>query len=133
MNSKKTIIVLIHAFIVWVLCAAVMGIGRAVTTQQNAFIIHAIAAPLVSALVSLNYFRKFNFTSPLQTALIFVLVPAILDLLIVSLLILRSLDMFTSPASLFGTWIPLTLIFLASFLTGLAVTHRRLEKRPATN
>jgi hypothetical protein len=132
MKTKRTIIVLVHAFIVWVLCAAVMGIGRAVTTEQNAFIIHAVAAPLASALISLNYFKRFNYTSPLQTALIFVLVPAALDLLIVSLLVLRSLDMFTSPGSLLGTWIPLTLIFFASYLTGLVVTGRVLENRPTT-
>jgi hypothetical protein len=132
MKTKKTIIVLVHAFILWVLCAAVMGIGRAVTTEQNAFIIHAVAAPLVSALISLNYFKRFNYTSPLQTALIFVLVPAALDLLIVSLLVLRSLDMFTSPGSLLGTWIPLTLIFFASYLTGLSVTGKVLEKEPRT-
>jgi hypothetical protein len=131
MNTKKTIIVLVHAFILWVLCAAVMGIGRAVTTEQNAFIIHVVAAPLVSALISLNYFKRFNYTSPLQTALIFVLVPAALDLLIVSLLVLRSLDMFTSPGSLLGTWIPLTLIFLASYLTGLAVHKQAADKRAA--
>ncbi|HVM70853.1 MAG TPA: hypothetical protein VMT91_03780 [Anaerolineales bacterium] len=122
MNTKKAIIVLVHAFIVWVFCAAVMGIGRAITTEQNAFIIHAVAAPIVATLVSMNYFKKFHYTSPLFTGIIFVLVPAAMDLLIMALLILRSMDMFISQGSLFGTWIPLTLIFLATYLTGMAIT-----------
>ena len=131
MNTKKTITVLVHAFIVWVLCSAVMGIGRAVTTEQITFIIHAIAAPIVGTLVSLNYFRKFNYTGPLPTAFIFVLVPAGLDLLIVALLILRNMDMFLSPGSVFGTWIPLALIFLSTWLTGLVITTR--APRPASS
>jgi len=36
-----------------------------------------------------------------------------------------------SPGNLLGTWIPLTLIFLASFLTSLAVTKRASAKRTA--
>ena len=38
------------------------------------------------------------------------------DFLVVALLILHSLDMF---ASLLGTWIPFTLIFTSTYLTGL--------------
>jgi hypothetical protein len=124
MDTKKTFPVLAHAFVVWVLCAAAMGIGRAITTEQNAFIIHATAAPIIAALVAWNYFKRSHTTSPLVTAIIFVVVPAALDLLIVALLILRSMDMFLSPGSVIGTWIPLTLIFLSTYLTGLAITKR---------
>ena len=131
MNTKKTLTVLVHAFVVWVLCAAVMGIGRATTTEQNANLIHLVAAPIVAALVALNYFKRFHYTSLLITAIIFVVVPAGLDLLIVALLILRNMDMFLSPGSLIGTWIPLTLIFLSTFLTGLFVTSRSSAKGAA--
>jgi hydrogenase-4 membrane subunit HyfE len=124
MDAKKIITVLVHAFVVWVLCAAAMGIGRATTTEQNAFIIHAIAAPLIAALVSMTYFKRFYYTSPLLTAVIFVLVPAALDFVIVALIILRSMDMFASQGSLLGTWLPLSLIFLSTYLTGLAITKR---------
>jgi hypothetical protein len=51
-------------------------------------------------LVSLLYFKKFNYTTPLQTALIFVGFVIIVDFLVVALLINRSLAMF---ASLLGT------------------------------
>ena len=129
MHTKKTITILFHAFIVWALCAAVMGIGWAITTEQNAFIIYATAAPIIATLVSLNYFKKYHYTSPLQPGLIFVVVPAALDFLIVALLILRNMDMFTSPGSLLGTWIPLTLIFASTCLTGLVVNRGLLGQR----
>jgi hypothetical protein len=124
MITKKMITVLAHAFIVWALCAATIGIGTATTSAENTFIIHAIAAPIISTLVSLNYFKKFNYTSPIQTAVIFVFIPLALDFLIVSLLVLHSLEMFISPGSVLGTWIPLALIFISAYLTGLFVTKR---------
>jgi hypothetical protein len=131
MNVKKSFIIFAHGFVIWVLCMAVMFLGRAITSEQNAFIIHATAAPIISALVALNYFKRFHYTSPLVTAIIFVAVPAVLDFLIVSLLILHSMDMFLSPGSILGTWIPLALIFLAALLTGLIVTKQVSGKRVA--
>lgn len=62
MNLRKSIIILINAFVGWVLCAATMGIGLAITSLQNALIIHAVGAPIYFALVSLFYFKKFNYT-----------------------------------------------------------------------
>ena len=65
MNVQKIIITLVHAFIGWMLCAATMGIGMAVTSLNNALIIHAIAAPIFFAGITWAYFRKFNFTTPI--------------------------------------------------------------------
>jgi hypothetical protein len=45
-TPKKTIIILIHAFIVWALCGATIGIGRFITTMEVTLIIHAIGAPV---------------------------------------------------------------------------------------
>src|SRR4030043_1082372 len=106
MNLKKLITILVHAFIGWVLCAATMGIGMATTSLDNTLIIHAIGAPIFFAAVSLIYFSKFNYTTPLQTALIFVGFVIVVDFFVVALLINRSLGMF---ASLLGTWIPFAL------------------------
>jgi hypothetical protein len=116
MNSRKLLIILAHAFIGWALCAATMGIGMAITSLQNTLIAHAIGAPIFFSIVSLVYFRKFNFTTPLQTASIFVAFVIAVDFLVVALLINRSLDMF---AGLLGTWIPFALIFASTYLTGL--------------
>ena len=124
MSAKRTAIVLAHAFIGWVLCAATMGIGMAVTTLQAALIIHAIGAPIFFTVVSYVYFTRFNYTRPLQTALIFVGFVIVVDFLVVALLINKSMGMF---GSLLGTWIPFALIFASSLATGLGVTS--LKKR----
>jgi hypothetical protein len=122
MNIRKIIIILIHALVGWVLCAATMGIGMSVTSIENTLILHAVGAPIFFALVSLLYFSKFNFTSPFQTALIFLVFVMVIDFFLVALVINQSLDMFTS---LLGTWIPFALIFTSTWLTGWAVTRRK--------
>jgi hypothetical protein len=116
MNMQKALILLAHAFVGWALCAATMGIGMAITSLQNALVAHAIAAPLFFAAVSLVYFRKFSFTAPLQTAVIFLTLVIAMDFFVVALLINRNFEMF---ASLLGTWILFALIFLSTYLTGL--------------
>ncbi len=127
MNSMKLVTIFVHAFIGWALCAATMGIGIATMPLQNALTIHAIAAPIFFALVSLIYFKKFHYTTPLQTALIFVGFVITLDFFVVALLINRSLEMF---ASLLGTWIPFALIFSSTYVTGVFL--ERTPKRKAT-
>ncbi len=116
MSRRKVGIILAHAVVGWALCAATMGIGMATTTINDALIIHAIGAPIFFVIVSMIYFEKFNYTTPLQTALIFVGFVMVVDFLVVALLINRSLDMF---ASLLGTWIPFVLIFTSTYLTGV--------------
>ena len=116
MNLKKLITILVHSLIGWVLCAATMGIGMATTSLENTLIIHAIGAPVFFVIVSLIYFSKFNYTTPLQTALIFVGFVIIVDFFVVALLINKSLQMFTS---LLGTWIPFALIFTSTYVTGV--------------
>ena len=57
---------------------------------------------------------------PLQTALLFVGIVIALDFFVVALLLLRSLEMFTS---ILGTWIPFALIFASTYMTGLYITR----------
>jgi hypothetical protein len=115
MNIMKLVSIFVHAFVGWALCAATMGIGMATMSLQNALIIHAIGAPIFFTLVSLIYFKKFNYTTPLQTALIFVGFVIAADFFVVALLMNRSLEMF---ASLLGTWIPFAFIFTSTSVTG---------------
>jgi hypothetical protein len=122
MTTSEFSITIVHAFVGWALCAATMGIGMAVTSLDNALIIHAIAAPFFFALVSLVYFRNFNYTAPLKTAVIFIFYVIIMDLFVIALLINHSLVMF---ASLLGTWVPFALIFLSTWLTGSLVSKNR--------
>jgi hypothetical protein len=126
MNIKKITIILAHALIGWALCGATMGIGLATMPLEDALIVHALAAPVFFTGISLVYFQKFNYTTPFQTALIFVGFVIAMDFLVVALLINRSLDMF---ASLLGTWIPFALIFVATYLRGVMV--RRSAERKA--
>jgi hypothetical protein len=112
---REAIVFLLHASVIWALCGASVGIGMAVTSEQNALIIHAIFAPVVSALVASIYFRKFNYSTPLQTAVLFVSFVIFMDFFVVSLLILGNLEMFTS---VLGTWIPFALMFASTYLTG---------------
>jgi hypothetical protein len=111
---------LAHATIAWMLCGATMGIGTAITSTENAQIIHAVAAPIIAAGVSWVYFTRFNddYTTPLQTAVAFVGFIIFADVFIVALLIEKSFEMFASPI---GTWIPFALIFTATYLVGTRI------------
>ncbi|MFC1481403.1 hypothetical protein ACFL6E_04050 [Candidatus Neomarinimicrobiota bacterium] len=122
---KERLIILTHAFAGWALCGATMGIGMATMTMTKTLIVHAIGAPIFFSAVSLVYFRKFNFTTPSQTALIFVGFVIAVDFFVVALLFNRSLEMF---ASLIGTWIPFALIFAATYLTGVSVLKNARTK-----
>ena len=120
MNTKKISVLLIHAFIGWAFCTAAMVIPMALLSLESALIIHAIGAPLIFTTVSLVYFNKFNYTTPLQTALFFVSFIIVVDFFVVALLINRSLDMFMSPL---GTWIPFALIFTSTYVTGTLIVR----------
>src|SRR5689334_12250285 len=115
MTFKKILILLAHALVGWALCAATMGIGMAVTTLNGALIIHAIAAPIFFGGISLIYFRKFNYTTPLQTASFFLVFVVAMDFFVVAALINRSFEMLTS---LLGTWLPFLSIFASSYVVG---------------
>ena len=117
----KSIIVLAHAFVGWALCTATMGIGMDTMSEGNALIFHAVLSPIVVVVVSLFYFKKFNYTSPLLTAFIFLAFVTFMDAFLVALLILKNFEMF---ASILGVWIPFASIFLAAYLTGLYVRSK---------
>jgi hypothetical protein len=122
MSISKILIILVHAFVGWALCAATMGIGMAMTSLNNALVIHAIAAPIFFAGISLVYFRRIKSFSPWLTASIFLAFVIGMDFFVVALLINHSLEMFTS---LVGTWIPFVLILTSTWLTGTLVTKFR--------
>ncbi|MFX0187637.1 MAG: hypothetical protein ACFE8A_07875 [Candidatus Hodarchaeota archaeon] len=115
LDLKKRAIIIIHGIIIWVLCGMIMYIGMSITSIEITLIIHAIFAPIFACLISFIYFKKFNYTTPLITATIFVAIAILLDIFIVALLIEQSFEMFTS---FLGTWLVFILIFAATFLTG---------------
>jgi hypothetical protein len=127
------IIILILGIVGWGLCGlsfyagvSITSItGVSITSITNALIIHAIAAPIIFYFISLLYFKKFNYTTPVQTAIYFLGIVILLDFFVVSLLINKNFDMFLSPL---GTWIPFLLIFLSTFLTGSYYTQTSIFK-----
>ncbi len=116
LNFKRTLVLLGHALAVWALCGAVMGIGMATTTLERSLIIHAIAAPIIAIAISSLYYWKFNYTTPLQTAIVFVSLIICMDVFLVAMVINKSFDMFRS---FIGTWLVFILIFITAFLSGV--------------
>ena len=118
---KNILIPLLFAFIGWAICAAIMAIGPTVTSMQNTLIVHAIGGPICFALLAYVYQKKFGHLSPLAVAAVFIGFVILVDLFLVAMLILKDFGMFASVA---GTWLPFTLIFLASYIVGQAVRKK---------
>jgi len=121
MRLKKALIMFIHVFIPWILCGATLGIGQALLSRKITFILFAILAPLFFAISSYIYHKRFNFTSPIITAYIFVGFVILMDLVFVAPVIEKSYDMFTS---FLETWLPFILIFLAAYIFGIMARNR---------
>lgn len=121
-RGRRLAVLLGHAFVGWALCDLSMVVGMAVASVETALVVHAIAAPIFFTAVSWNYFKRFGYTTPLQTAITFVSFVILVDFFLVALVIERSFEMFVSPL---GTWIPFALIFGSTYLTGRAIEHRR--------
>lgn len=121
-NKKQFLITILHALAVWAVCGAIIGIGRGLAPLQTVLIIHAIVAPAFAALVALFYFKKFNYYSPLKTAFIFLLFVFIMDAGLIAPVFEKNFAMF---GSILGTWLPMVLIFLAVYLTGLVITNKK--------
>lgn len=117
--GRSPIRLLRHAFLGWLLCAATMGFFLSATGPTFARVVHAITAPILFTLIARHYFRGRGARDPLPTAIAFTATVAALDLVVVAGLIQHSLSMF---ASFTGTWLPLALIFLATWLTGLLMS-----------
>jgi menaquinone-dependent protoporphyrinogen oxidase len=109
---------LAHGVAGWAICGALMGVLLQTVSEGWAIALHGIAVPLVFAAISVNYFRARGARTPLAAALAFTAIVALLDAGIVAALILGSFDMFTS---LFGTWLPILLIFATTWAVGTAL------------
>ena len=122
LTFRQALALIIFALIGWGICGAIIGIGRSLTSMQNTLVIHAVAVPLVFGGLSWLYFKFFGYTSALQTALFFTGMAIFLDATVIALLVEKSFAMFSS---ILGTWIPFTLIFLATYLVGRGFEHKR--------
>jgi hypothetical protein len=125
---RRLVIILALGLVGWALCGAIIWIGMAFMSMETTLIVHAIGAPIIFGIISAIYFKVFNYTTPLRTAIVFVAVVVFMDVFLVALLIERSFEMF---ASLLGTWIPWALIFASTYLTGLYATRRAAARSVA--
>lgn len=121
-KRKKILLFSLLAFIGWLFCGIIMGIGPRFMSMQTTLIVHAIGGPLGFMLLSVIYYRKFPDVSPLKTALSFFLFVLLMDFLIVALLIVKSFAMFQSFV---GTWLPFILIFLVTYITGRMILRKQ--------
>lgn len=120
-SARETLVVSAHGMVGWALCGVTMGIGMGTMPLDSALIVHAVAAPLIFAALTLAYFHRFGLWRPFKVATVFLVVVMAFDFFVVALLIERSLDMFRSSV---GTWLPFLLIFLSSWLTGRLVRRQ---------
>lgn len=111
----RAAVILAHGVVGWAYCGALIGVGRQFLSMHTTLVVHAIGAPVGFALISLLYYRRYAFTSPLRTAGAFLGVVVALDLFLVAPVFEKSYAMFSS---VMGTWIPFALIFASTFLTG---------------
>ena len=105
----------------WMLCAATMGVGMSLLGLKVALIVHAVAAPIIFTGISLIYFKRLAYTTPLTTAAAFLAVVVFMDVVVVAALVQHSFAMF---ASLTGTWLPFALIFASTYITGTIVRKK---------
>ena len=117
---NKIFIILVHAFIGWILCAGVIGIGFQITSEQNTLIIHAFAVPIIFGIISWFYFKKFHHVSPLQMGFICLAFVLFMDFFVVAMVIQKDFAMFNS---MLGTWIPFLLIFFSTYLVGKKISR----------
>ena len=121
LHPKQILIIVALGLLGWALCGAIMFIGMSLMSIETTLIVHAIGAPVIFSLISIWYFRKFRFSSPLLTAALFILIVVFMDFFLVALVINKSLEMFQG---LLGTWIPFVLIFLSTYITGLIAVKK---------
>jgi len=122
LKFSRILIIAALGLLGWALCGAIMFTGMSLMSIHTTLIVHAIGAPVLFSLISLGYFKKFRFTTPLQTGVSFLLIVVFMDFFLVALVINKSMEMFQS---LLGTWIPFGLIFLSTYITGSIVEMRR--------
>jgi menaquinone-dependent protoporphyrinogen oxidase len=122
--------VVAHALATWGVAAAVATAMFAAAGPTAAAVLRAAAAPLVAALVARRYFAARGAREPLATAIAFAAIAVGLDLAWLGLAVtgLVGLDAGSFPrdlmttAAYLGTWLPLVLAFLATWLTGFIMS-----------
>jgi len=122
---QRWAVIIAHAVVGWAYCGALIGVGRQFLPMHTTLVLHAIGAPIGFALISFFYYRRYAFTSPLQTAAAFMGVVVALDLFLVAPVFEKSYAMFSS---VLGTWVPFAVIFAVTYLTGRFTLSQSLRE-----
>lgn len=112
----------------WALCAAVTAALSQLTALGVTMVARAVLAPLVFLAISLLYFRPRGAREPLPTALSWLAILAVLDSAVVAGAVSDGLSRFTS---ILGAWLPYSLVFLATWLTGALMSTMPWPKSQA--
>jgi hypothetical protein len=91
-----------------------MAVLFRIASEGVALALHALAVPFIFSFVAWHYFRARGARSGVSTALTFVAIVTLLDVVVVAGLVTRSLAMF---GSVIGTWLPLASIFVVTCST----------------
>jgi hypothetical protein len=67
-NFRRFVTVSVFGLVGQLGCWALMIGGQAITSLDNALILHAIGAPIIFGVLSFIFFKKFNYSSPRLTA-----------------------------------------------------------------
>lgn len=102
-----------HALIGWAACLAVL-LALWPVSATLATVLHAIVMPIVFVGIAVHYFRGRGAREPLPVAIVFAGVAAVLDVGVIAVLE-RSFDVL---ASLGGTWVPVAVVFLGTWIAG---------------
>jgi menaquinone-dependent protoporphyrinogen oxidase len=97
------------------LCTAVMWGLLQVLSSTIALAVHAVAAPLIFAVVARHYFRQPGSLDAFWAAAAFVAITALLDLVVIARAVQYRPAIF---ANVLATWVPLLLIFLMTWMLG---------------
>ncbi len=122
--SSRITRLLAHGVAGWAVCAAILALLAGRVPFGAVLALRDFAAALVFIAVSMSYFRKPDAYPPLGAAFGFAGIVFALDLVVVAGLVQRSAAMLASPSA---TWLPLALVFLATWGTG-----QSLERGPRT-
>jgi len=99
----------------WAICALTMGMLLGLTRLSFAIAVHLIVAPVVFALLARRYQSADGARAPLATAITWTAMVGLLDAVLVAGVVRRDVALLES---FLGFWLPLALIFVASWAVG---------------
>jgi len=99
----------------WAVCALTLGILLPLTRPSFAVAVHLIVAPVVFALLARRYQSAYGARAPLPTALAWTAMVAVLHAGLVAAVVRPAIALLGNA---FAYWVPLVLIFVASWAVG---------------